>query len=189
MFSRNKNKDGAANHTPQPRAVPSIISVDLKITGDLESTGEIQVDGEITGDIRSRVLLVGESAVVTGEIIAETVRVHGKVVGQIKSKFVNLAKTAHVVGDILHENLSIQEGAFLEGHITHLNEHDLAKATAHPKPADVKPTDGKTADGKPAGDRVNLVVKSGAPGSQQSAKISVSAKENQPEAKAANATK
>ena len=30
--------------------------------------------------------------------------------------------SARVVGNILHENLSIEEGAFLEGHCQHMSE-------------------------------------------------------------------
>jgi len=112
----------------------------------------VQIDGEVSGDIRARVLLVGQSVVITGEIFADTVRVHGRVNGQIKAKFVNLAKTAHVVGDILHENLSIQEGAFLEGHITHMSEADVKE---------MDKANGRTVDGKAGEDRVNLVVKTG----------------------------
>ena len=169
MFSKNKK---TTNHQPtQVRMIPSIISADLKIIGDLESAGEVQIDGEVSGDIRAKVLLVGESAVIRGEVLAETVRVHGNVYGQIKAKFVNLAKTAHVVGDILHENLSIQEGAFLEGHMTHMSEQDVQAMDA------VNGTVNGTADananananaaakgngsGRPGEDRVNLVVKSG----------------------------
>jgi cytoskeletal protein CcmA (bactofilin family) len=148
MFSKNKKAQQASS--AQPRSVPSIISADLKIVGDLSSTGEIQIDGEVTGDIRSKVLLVGETASVRGEIRAETVRVHGHVNGQIKATYVNLAKSAHVVGDILHENLSIQEGAFLEGHITHMSEQQVRESVVHPVDAS-----------KPAEDRVNLVVKGG----------------------------
>lgn len=148
MFSKNNKKTQQAQNN-QPRAVPSIISADLKIVGDLSSTGEIQVDGEVTGDIRSKILLVGEGASIRGEIRAETIRVHGHVNGQIKATFVNLAKTAHVVGDILHENLSIQEGAFLEGHITHMSEQQAREAAI------------PGMHNKPAEDRVNLVVKSG----------------------------
>jgi len=148
MFSKNKKNANTAQNA-QPRAVPSIISADLKVVGDLSSAGEIQVDGEVTGDIRSKVLLVGEGASIKGEIRAETVRVHGHVNGQIRATFVNLAKTAHVVGDILHENLSIQEGAFLEGHITHMSEQQINEHAP------------RTPDAKPAEDRVNLVVKAG----------------------------
>ncbi len=162
MFSKNK-KTAPPSQPNQPRAVPSIISADLKITGDLSSTGEIQVDGEVTGDIHSKVLLVGESASIKGEIQAETVRVHGHVNGQIKANFVNLAKTAHVVGDILHENLSIQEGAFLEGHITHMSEQQINEARGiTTPPASPAPTAAPAQD-KPAEERVNLVVKAGNP--------------------------
>ncbi|MBL4693492.1 MAG: polymer-forming cytoskeletal protein [Magnetovibrio sp.] len=124
MFSRNKKNKTSGTLV---RMVPSIISIDLTIKGDLESAGEIQVDGQVDGDIRSQVLLVGKKATVNGEIYAETVRVHGNVNGQIKAKFVNLAKSARVVGDIHHENLSIQEGAFLEGRMVHMNEQEYKR--------------------------------------------------------------
>lgn len=158
MFSKNKK---TINHQPnQIRMIPSIISADLKIIGDLESGGEVQIDGEVSGDIRAKVLLVGESAVIRGEVLAETVRVHGNVYGQIKAKFVNLAKTAHVVGDILHENLSIQEGAFLEGHMMHMSEQDVQAMDAANGGAQAKAT-ANAGPERPGEDRVNLVVKSG----------------------------
>lgn len=118
MFSKsNKSSVNPAESKPVVRSSPpSIISADLKIVGDLSSDGEIQVDGTIDGDIRTKSLLVGETANIKGEIVADSVHVHGSVNGQIKSRAVNLAKTAHVVGDVLHEDLSIETGAFLEGH-------------------------------------------------------------------------
>ncbi|WNJ98410.1 polymer-forming cytoskeletal protein [Thalassospiraceae bacterium LMO-JJ14] len=116
MFSKS-NKKQAPNNKPTPvPAPPSIVSRDLSIVGDLLSDGEIQIDGKVNGDIRTRILIVGESAKVKGEIVAETCHVLGRVDGQIKAKVVKLADTAHVVGDILHEDLSIETGAFLEGH-------------------------------------------------------------------------
>ncbi len=100
---------------PVKPAPPSILSTDLHIVGNLKSAGEIQVDGKIDGDIRTINLLVGETADIKGEIVADKVIVHGAITGQIKARSVTLAKTAHVVGDILHEDLSINAGAFLEG--------------------------------------------------------------------------
>jgi len=170
MFSKSK-KNNDQQQANQPRTVPSIISADLQIVGDLESAGEVQIDGEVSGDIRAKILLVGESAVITGEIFADTVRVHGRINGQIKAKFVNLAKTAHVVGDILHENLSIQEGAFLEGHITHMSDADVKKMdVANGRIVETKMADAKASDNRVAEERVNLVVKAGHPGSNQSPK-------------------
>lgn len=131
MFSKSSRPPAKAAKPGVPAVAPmapSIISSDLRVVGDLTSDGEIQVDGTIDGDIRARVLLVGETAHIKGEIIADAVRVHGHVNGQIKANSVNLAATAHVVGDILHENLSIEKGAFLEGHCRRMNERvDLSE--------------------------------------------------------------
>lgn len=121
MFSKNKREADGGATTAKP-AVPSIISTDMKIVGDLTSDGEIQVDGTVEGDIHSRHLLVGGTAHITGEIIAEMVEIYGTIHGQIKATTVSLAKTAHVVGDILHENLAIEKGAFLEGHCKRMPE-------------------------------------------------------------------
>jgi cytoskeletal protein CcmA (bactofilin family) len=173
MFSKSK-KNKNLTQPVLPRSVPSIISSDLQIVGDLDSSGEVQIDGEVSGDIRAKVLLVGESAVINGEILADTVRIHGRINGQIKAKFVNMAKTAHVVGDILHENLSIQEGAFLEGHIMHMSEADVkAIDLANGREKEAAANEAKRTDNnnKPGEDRVNLVVKtSSPPNSAQAAK-------------------
>ena len=124
MFSKSsKNTGSTVESRPVVKSTPpSIISADLRIVGDLSSDGEIQVDGSIDGDIRTKSLLVGETAHIKGEIVADSVHVHGTINGQIKSRSVTLAKTAHVVGDVLHEDLAIETGAFLEGHCKRLPE-------------------------------------------------------------------
>ena len=118
MFSKSKKElnGGAGVTAPVKPAVPSIISTDMKIIGDIVSDGEIQIDGTVEGDIRAKTLLIGEPANIKGEVVADTIEVFGSISGQIKATQVSLAKTAHMVGDILHENLSIEKGAFLEGH-------------------------------------------------------------------------
>lgn len=132
MFSKankkNTPKPGATTTAPKKKMPPSIISADLTITGNLASEGEIQIDGKVIGDIYSCNLLIGETAHITGEIVAETVRVHGKVDGQIKALNVSLAQSAHVVGDILHDNLSIENGAFLEGLCKRLADGEFKKS-------------------------------------------------------------
>lgn len=137
MFSRTKKQNaavGGAAKAPAAKATPpSIISADLHVVGDLRSDGEIQIDGKLDGDIHTRSLLIGETAIVKGHIVADHVRVHGSVEGQIKARSVSLAKKAHVIGDILHEDLSIETGAFLEGHCKRMEN--------------------------PTGGKVNLVVK------------------------------
>ncbi len=138
MFSESKKEFGnkpVVQVSPKA-AAPSIIGPDLRIVGDVSSSGEVQVDGSIDGDIRTKVLVIGESATVKGEIVGDTVHVYGKVNGQIKARAVTLAKTravtlaksAHVVGNILHVNLSVEEGAFLEGHCKRMGEGEFQVA-------------------------------------------------------------
>jgi len=127
MFSKaNKDATKAAGtglpEKPENPGPPSILSTDLHIVGNIGSSGEIQIDGSIDGDIRTATLLVGETAKVQGGITANTVIVHGNIEGQIKARSVTLAKTAHVVGDILHEDLTIEAGAYLEGHCMRITE-------------------------------------------------------------------
>ncbi len=124
MFSKSKKEPGnkpAAQVSRKPGA-PSVIGADITIIGDISSEGEVQVDGFIDGDIRTKTLLIGESATVKGKIVGDTVHVYGKVNGLIKARAVTLAKSARVVGNILHENLSIEEGAFLDGHCKRMSE-------------------------------------------------------------------
>ncbi len=117
MFTKgSKDSNSLSQAFQKVPAPPSLLAADLLITGDIVSAGEIQIDGRVNGNIQTDVLVVGESAHITGEIRAETVRIHGNVNGQIKARTVSLAKTAHVLGDILHENLAIEQGAYLEGH-------------------------------------------------------------------------
>ncbi len=108
--------------------VPSIISPDLKIVGDLKSSGDIQIDGAIEGDITSRLLTVGEQAVVEGCIVADTVRISGTVKGQIKARMVHLDKAARVTGDLTHETLTMEAGALLEGQVKRMEPSSTATA-------------------------------------------------------------
>jgi len=142
MFSRANQKSASASSNaassavaerkPEPRrpgaeasperAVPSIVSADLTVTGDLVSAGEIQIDGRVEGDIKCASLIIGIAGAVTGEVSAQTVRMHGTVSGQVIAKSVFLASTARMVGDITHESLAIEPGAFMEGHCRRMAE-------------------------------------------------------------------
>jgi len=118
---RKPDRRPGADSTPD-RAVPSIVSADLTVTGDLVSAGEIQIDGRVEGDIRCASLIIGIAGAVTGEVSAQTVRMHGTVSGQVIAKSVFLASTARMVGDVTHESLAIEPGAFMEGHCRRLAE-------------------------------------------------------------------
>lgn len=106
---------------------PSIISADLIVRGALFSAGDVQIDGRVDGDIRAGGLIVGEKAVIVGDVYAEEIVVRGRVEGGISARKVSLQSTCHVEGNILHEALSVEIGAYFEGNCRH-SDNPLANA-------------------------------------------------------------
>jgi cytoskeletal protein CcmA (bactofilin family) len=94
----------------------SVISKALKITGQLESTENIQIEGEVDGDVRAVSVKVGSNAKVKGNIFGDDVELAGTMDGKIEAKKVVLTRTAHMSGDVIHQDITIESGAFIDGH-------------------------------------------------------------------------
>ncbi len=138
MFSKSDKPDRPA---PKPGA-PSILSAGLHVTGKLVTSGELQIDGEVEGDIAAGQLTVGEHAKVTGDICAEQIIVQGEVCGSVRAHSVQLAKTARITGDITHESLSVETGAYIEGHCKHPEQREAGgnpKLHLAPEPGKLSP--------------------------------------------------
>ncbi|HEX3653259.1 MAG TPA: polymer-forming cytoskeletal protein [Rhizomicrobium sp.] len=125
------------------RSAPSIISSDLVVTGTLSSSGDMQVDGRVEGDVHSAGLVIGEKAVIQGEVLADEVTVRGRVEGSIRARKILLCSTCHVEGNILHEAFAVEAGAFFEGNCRHsdspLSEENARRNPAHDRKS-VHPT-------------------------------------------------
>jgi cytoskeletal protein CcmA (bactofilin family) len=101
----------------------SIIANGVKITGTVEADGaELQVDGEIEGNVRGGSVTVGDTGMVKGDMVSESVTVHGRVEGSVRARKVMLARNAHVLGDIVHQSLSVEMGAVFEGQCRYLQD-------------------------------------------------------------------
>ncbi len=141
-------RDVASTAATLRAGVPSIISADLKIVGDLHSSGDLQIDGAVEGDVSSRSLTIGESAVVRGTLVADTVRVYGSVSGEIRANSVTLSKTAKVEGDISHQSLVMEAGADLIGRLSRLE----TKIAAAAQPAQTAANPASKSNGSSAGE-------------------------------------
>ena len=100
----------------------SLIAQNVHRRGDIESEGDVQMDGELHGDLRVGHLSLGETGLVEGSIIAESVEIRGRVSGAIRAGSVHLHATAHVDGDIAHRELAIDAGAHFAGRSEHLGQ-------------------------------------------------------------------
>ena len=130
---------------PQPQAAShgaisvSVISKALKITGQLESTEAVQIDGEINGDIRAASVKVGANAKVKGSVYGEVVELAGRVEGKIEAKKVVLTHTAHMAGDVIHQDITIESGAYINGHCKPEFGKVEGRADAKPEHTPYKP--------------------------------------------------
>jgi cytoskeletal protein CcmA (bactofilin family) len=98
----------------------SIIGNDLTIVGQglkIVTRGTLQVEGKIEGDVIGNEVIIGEKGHVTGVVSGQSVVVHGAVAGTVKGVHVALKSGARVDGDVLHHQLSVDQGAHLDGRV------------------------------------------------------------------------
>jgi cytoskeletal protein CcmA (bactofilin family) len=95
----------------------TFLGKDVVFKGILTLEGNIRVDGRREGELRSTgTLIVGEHAVIRGNIMAGVLITSGKINGDvIASKKIKILKPGIVIGDIRTPAISIEAGAFFHG--------------------------------------------------------------------------
>ncbi len=148
MFGSKKSTSPLAVSTGGSRSrVPSIISADTTLKGEVRSTGELHLDGTVEGDVHAERLVIGETANVTGNVTADTVRVCGRLDGNVTGREVVLTASARMTGDIMHEVLTLEPGARFSGAVRHAEAKPAAPAPRFAEPALAAPL---TASAAPA---------------------------------------
>lgn len=94
----------------------STISMETTITGTIETNSVFNMEGVLNGDIKGNKLVhVGKTGQVKGNITAETVVVNGEVSGEIIADKVEIGNTGKVYATITSAVFVIQEGGIFEG--------------------------------------------------------------------------
>jgi cytoskeletal protein CcmA (bactofilin family) len=75
----------------------------------------MQIHGRVEGELRATEILIGDSAHVEGNIVAQELIIRGQVKGTIRAVRVRLQGNGSVAGDIFHRSLAIEENAQFEG--------------------------------------------------------------------------
>src|SRR5262245_17705896 len=126
------------NGTPnQPK---NVLNSEVEIKGNLKFSGELTFDGKVDGEIQTDgTLHLGDSAIINGNINAQTVVLRGKINGNIvaKDKIEIKAKT-ELFGDIRASKLAIEEGVTFVGK-TEVNPNKVAPTTVPPSRASEAP--------------------------------------------------
>lgn len=113
MFNKQEEKKSVAEMVNSS----NVISKETFIKGDIKAQGNIRIEGKIEGTLDSKnKIVIGDSAVVTGNVRAEEAEVAGRIEGQIYCAGVLfLKKTAVIDGDIFTQKLVVENGAVFNG--------------------------------------------------------------------------
>jgi cytoskeletal protein CcmA (bactofilin family) len=110
------------NKKKQP-AIRSLISDGTRISGPILFTDGLRVDGTVVGTIqgneeRSSILVISETATVTGEVFADHVIINGTVKGPVHARLMlELQPRAKIEGDIYYTALEMHQGAIIDGRL------------------------------------------------------------------------
>jgi cytoskeletal protein CcmA (bactofilin family) len=101
--------------------IKSLIAQGSCIEGNLIFTDGLRIDGEVRGNIRANegspsILVISESATVTGLVQADHVVINGCVVGPIHAtELLELQPKAKIEGDVAYKALEMHQGAVITG--------------------------------------------------------------------------
>ena len=131
------NNNSIAKPAPSLAANTSAyLDAGSRISGKLSFETPARIDGQVEGEINAKdSLAIGEGAVVSAQIKADSVVVAGKVSGDIVALHrIEIKASAKMTGNITAPILVINEGALFEGHCAMQPEsHDDRKVTVFPK--------------------------------------------------------
>ena len=103
--------------------IKSLIAQGSCIEGNLTFTDGLRIDGAVIGDIRSAegsasILVISESACVTGHIYADHVIINGRVIGPVHAcELLELQPKAKIAGDVSYKALEMHQGAVISGQL------------------------------------------------------------------------
>lgn len=111
----------------------TIIGKSVVVTGDMSAEGDVIIDGSFRGSIITKgSIRVGGDARIEADIEAGSGIIAGSVVGKITIHgYLELNPTASIHGDVTTEQISISQGANINGTVT-MTSHVVNKLEDEP---------------------------------------------------------
>lgn len=103
--------------------IKSLIAAGSRIQGDMHFTDGLRIDGEVTGNICAvesslSILVISETACVTGRVQADHVVINGRVVGPVHAlELLELQPKARIEGEVHYKSLEMHQGATISGQL------------------------------------------------------------------------
>lgn len=110
------------NKKKQP-PIKSLIADGNQIDGNFRFTDGLRIDGAVVGNVfgnldRASILVISETASVTGEIHADHIIINGTVKGPVHARLMlELQPKARITGDVHYTALEMHQGALIAGQL------------------------------------------------------------------------
>ena len=111
MFGKNRVSAGATRNSSQ-------INEDVRIRGTITVSEPLVMAGQLDGDVNADTLHVASTAIITGEITAQSLTIDGRVLGSIVADKVFLSATAHFEGQLYCQDVAVDDGAYVNAKFT-----------------------------------------------------------------------
>ncbi|HUU29716.1 MAG TPA: polymer-forming cytoskeletal protein [archaeon] len=104
-------------------SISSVLGESTQLNGRLKFSGTLRIDGSVEGEIASdsregvnNTLIIGEKALINGDIHVETVINSGRIIGNVFAIHrVALHDPGQVIGDVQTAELTVEEGVIFNG--------------------------------------------------------------------------
>lgn len=112
MFEK-KEKEGE-KVLPGPGTV---VGTNVKLIGAIKDINEIVIHGQVEGEVSSsKTIMVGETALIKGPVVAQSITVAGKIRGEVTAENkLELLPGSRIDGSISSRDLVVRSGAILNG--------------------------------------------------------------------------
>ena len=108
------------NKKKQP-PIKSLIALGTTITGDIAFVDGLRIDGAVVGNLiapegQGSLLVVSETAQISGEVVADHIIINGCVTGPVHAReMLELQPKARIEGDVHYAALEMHQGALITG--------------------------------------------------------------------------
>ena len=90
----------------------------MRIRGTITVSEPLVMAGQLDGDVNADTLYVASTAIITGEITAQSLTIDGRVRGSIVADRVFLSATAHFEGQLCCQDVAVDDGAYVNAKFT-----------------------------------------------------------------------
>ena len=111
MFGKNRVSQVAPQNS-------SHINEDVRITGTITVSEPLVMAGQLDGDINANTLHVASTAIIAGEIAAQSGTIDGRALGGIVADKIFLSATAHFEGQFYCQGGAVDDGAYVNAKFT-----------------------------------------------------------------------